>query len=44
MQGASSGVAGDAFLVHQQQDRIRIAVDTKIHQTLRLAGAFALAP
>ena len=36
---AAAGVAGDALLVHQQQQRVAVAIDAQFLQMLHLAGA-----
>ena len=37
-------MAGNALLVDQQQQRIAVAIEAHLDETLDLAGAFALAP
>src|ERR1700689_3204954 len=41
---ARAGVAGGTGLIDQQQQRIAVAIDAQLHQTLHMARAFALAP
>ena len=41
---AAAGVAGDAVLVDQQQQRVAVAIDAELLQVLGLAGGFALSP
>jgi hypothetical protein len=38
------GVTGDAILMHQQQQRVAVAIDPQFLQVLRLAGRFAFPP
>src|SRR6202012_3482960 len=41
---AASGMAGDAALIHQQQQGVAVAIDTQFLQVLGLAGRLTLAP
>src|SRR5579875_3021876 len=41
---ARAGVAGDAALIDQQQQRVAVAVDAQLDEALHVSRAFALAP
>jgi hypothetical protein len=40
----AAGVAGDAVLVHQQQQGVAVTIDSQFLQVLDLAGSLAFAP